>query len=1104
MKHLFNLLALLIFTGSVNAQLSDNFNDSIFTRKNWIGNDSLFVIQDGFLKLNTTVAGSASYVMKCDFSNDFEWNLTAYNLFSPSSSNFCRYYLYSNTINPDSSNVSYYIQIGGSVGNTDSISLYKQIGNSRVRLIAGRPSTVGKSQNKLQIRVHRDSNNIWSVESDTGLTGNFIQEGVYVDTSFWVNGYTGISCHYTSSNGKNFWFDQVYAGNYRYDSIPPKIDSILVLDSVTLKVVFNEAMHESTYRLDNFYLEELGKPIAISFNNGYVLIFKSPFKNKKSYAFTINNVEDKSGNLLINYITTVQYYLPQRFDVLITELMPDPSPPNDLPEAEFIELYNNTGITIKLNDWWITDGSTETLLPEISLQKGEVIILCAETNRSLFEPYGRTIGLSSIPTLNNSSDHLTLLWKGMIIHDVEYSTSSYQNIEKQNGGWSLEMKSRRALCRGIKNFAATTDSSGGTPGKFSETDKIQNTIKCIASEMKDSSHVVLVFDDVLDSISLIKSSISLDEGVILNRKVKGRDHDSLELMIENVALNKTTLISIDTLVNCLSERTSNIQTSFTRYYTVSATRNDVIFSEILCNPVNNLGGYPAEYIEIYNRTDNAINIMQWQLKDEVSTAFLPNCILLPHQFAVITSTSSVKYFTEGKVLGVTNFPSLGNEGDRLSLWDTVGNCIHYVAYNKSMFKNAKSTIDGCSLEIIDPDFPCVLNSNWTASTSIKRGTPGTKNSVQGNLKDVELPMVTDLYSIDSIHELVRFSESVFLSNDEFFKDQDFIDSLTLLPPEYNKLLLRVFDTKSALHIKGIQDCAGNNLQEMALEMLMPQPIVRGDIVINEVLFNPKNNGFDYIELYNRSDKVVDLKDIILSNTDKNDTLLSMMQPVSEGKLLKPGEFVLFTEDALALANIYSVKNPHAIYECEIPSMNSDKGHIILMQKSGLVLDELYYDEKMHFEMIKDVKGVSLEKIDYNRLSEERDNWTSASSICGFGTPGYMNSQASSGYVNDNLFSVSKHIISPDQDGKDDFITFGWSLPSENYFGEIFLLDMNGNKVTQLMQRESLGVKGEYTWKGETDNNQLPPEGLYIVYFRFQKNEGEMQEAYKSIGITYRK
>ena len=52
----------------------------------------------------------------------------------------------------------------------------------------------------------------------------------------------------------------------------------------------------------------------------------------------------------------------ERFDVVITEIMADPSPVVGLPNAEFIEVKNVSSTPFNLNGWKISDAtSTATI-----------------------------------------------------------------------------------------------------------------------------------------------------------------------------------------------------------------------------------------------------------------------------------------------------------------------------------------------------------------------------------------------------------------------------------------------------------------------------------------------------------------------------------------------------------------------------------------------------------------------------------------------------------------------------------------------------------------------------------------------------------------------
>ena len=51
-----------------------------------------------------------------------------------------------------------------------------------------------------------------------------------------------------------------------------------------------------------------------------------------------------------------------------------------------------------------------------------------------------------------------------------------------------------------------------------------------------------------------------------------------------------------------------------------------------------------------------------------------------------------------------------------------------------------------------------------------------------------------------------------------------------------------------------------------------------------------------------------------------------------------------------------------------------------------MLDAFSYDKDMHFELINDAEGVSLERIDQNAETNNAFNWHSAAETVGWGTP----------------------------------------------------------------------------------------------------------------------
>ena len=211
-----------------------------------------------------------------------------------------------------------------------------------------------------------------------------------------------------------------------------------------------------------------------------------------------------------------------RFDVIITEIMADPSPVVGLPNAEYVEIKNVSSTAINLSGWKLSDAtSTGTINTSFLLQPDSVVILCSTGNVATFSSFGRTIGVTSFPSLDNDGDLLSLKSpQGKTIHAVNYSVDWYQNEVKKDGGWSLEMIDTKNPCSGMSNWKSSIDPNGGTPGKKNSVDGTNNDAsppQLIRTYSLDSATVVVLFDEPLDSTSAaVASNYSLNNNIAIS------------------------------------------------------------------------------------------------------------------------------------------------------------------------------------------------------------------------------------------------------------------------------------------------------------------------------------------------------------------------------------------------------------------------------------------------------------------------------------------------------------------------------------------------------------------------------------------------------------
>lgn len=1107
-KH-FIVIILLLSLQPAFAQLNENFTDGDFSSNPmWQGDDSLFQV-NSFLQLQSKGTAGTSKDISLSTSNPTsqgEWRFCVRFNLSPSTANFCRYYLMSDSMNLKSALNGYFVQLGGITGNNDSIMLMKQKGTIITQIIGGRRSTVSKTNNLVRIKVLRNSIGNWQLFSDTLGGNNFTAEGNAIDNEFSFSSFTGWFIRFTSSNISNFYLDDVYAGPVIIDNTPPTVDSVSVIGANTLRIRFSEPVDATTATETSNYLMSngVGNPIDVRVevgNNQVVILnFFSAFTNKSNYTISISGVEDFSGNAMNLIQRNFFYYRPAAGDVLISEWMADPTPPViSLPEQEFIELYNHSGIPINLKNWIISDGGTHALLPEVILPADSFIIICASSQTSTFGSYGLVAGVESLPTLNNSADAIILKASdGSSIHQVNYDLSWYNDDSKKDGGWSIELKNPNNICSGKLNYNSSVDVNGATPGKRNtmwdnSKDQTPPTVKNIIC--KSSTEIILILDEGADISSVASASLTLSNGIGITAKSSiSAVNDSLLLSVNPSLQSKQNyVLTINGIRDCNQNGIQNAQASFIYYQPDTARAYDILIHEIMADPDPAVGLAAAEYIELYNRSTKVISLKNWQLKDASATILLPDVLLLPDSFIIACNSKDAGLFSGiNNLVGLTDFPSLTNDGEILSIRNAEGKTIHAVNYQSSWYQNNLKKDGGWSLEMIDTRNPCGEANNWQASTNPKGGTPGKANSIRGYNKDILAPELIRIYPADSLKLLVYFNESIdslsLIQHSHYrFNPSIAFTSINGNAPNFKNISINLAaplqkNTIYRLLIDSITDCAGNQLQTRDYgDFGLPEPFSKGDLVINEVLFNPKTGGSDFIEIYNNSDKVIDLKTMRIANTDDIDSLNQIYAIAPQGLIMLPEQFVVLTENADDITLNYFGSDKLSMIETSLPSMNDDEGVCVLVDGAGSRYDQLNYDDKMHFALLDDKNGVSLERIDYNRASNERTNWTSASATSGYGTPTRKNSQYMQSNAGRSLLSLSSEIFSPDGDGYQDLLNIYIKTPATGYTGTLSVYDNNGRLVKQLMRNDILGAENIISWDGINDNGEKANIGIYIIY-----------------------
>lgn len=1078
------------------AQVSDDFSSNLLS-ENWQGDDSLFMVNaSGELQLNGSVAKDASLAIPFVLStNDtLEWSFYTRFMLSPSTQNFSRFYIWSSSVNLKAATDGYYVQLGGVAGNTDTITFYRQSGTTRTKLISGRASTVAKTNNKVRIKLMRDPKGVWMLFSDTSGGNRFVKEGEGMDTMFTGNGWIGWFIRYSAGNAKNHYLDEVYAGPLRHDTSAPRINRVEIAGEKELTLYFNEPTDTASHHTATILLNGSvhSSMVYDDVQQSISLTFEIPLTNKTINSLIVKGIKDEAGNETDTTLSFL-YNMPVKNDVLISEFFPDPSPVVGLPEAEFIELYNNSSLPVNLDGWHITNGSTIATLPSYVLPAASFLSICPARDTALFSSYGPALGVSAWPSLNNTAGIIRVLAPGNnLIYEVQYDHTWYKDDSKSDGGYSIEMISPLQLCKGSFNYKASNAGAGGTPGDANSVwNKNADTTApaIIKTWIVDSSKVMMLFDEPLDSL-VLQTTFSVASYLVNDVLLYGRD--TVMVRIKETFLPNTTVVcTVNGIRDCSGNK---LITTVSVPYVVpeEAAVFDVLINEIMAAPLAGKTLPAHEYIELYNRSKRIVSLKSWSLEDVAQKAIFNDQILYPDSFVTLcTPASRGDLLPFGTVLTLDKFPSLGNDEDALVLRNSRGELMHSVRYKRSFHTDAIKAAGGWSLEMKDPQNPCAAKENWTSSSHPDGGTPGKTNASVDRVPDRSIPKLLRIYPLSDTTLRMEFNEPIHprsVIENAVIKGTQAAKSLVmndpfLLQTEVSFLEKMEREKMYKMSITGISDCVGNVItEENYVDYGLPQTPDSQDLAINEVLFDPLNGGADFVEIVNRTDKVLDLKNIWIANTNEQQEVKDFYPLHKDGLMLLPHQYVVFTEDPASVMAAYRTPYTSMVLSSQMPSLPDDKGCVLLTDAEGLRYDVFCYDEDMHFALLDEKEGVSLERVSMYRPSNDRTNWASASYTAGYATPAYQNSQHDVIGSSEKTLSVTPEVFSPDGDGYHDLVHFSYKLGSAQNTGNLYIYNDQGLLVKHLLKNALLGSEGVFSWDGMMDSGNKAGIGIYLVYF----------------------
>ena len=699
------------------------------------------------------------------------WEFYVRQEFSASASNFSQVYL--SASGPDLSGTlfGYFVRIGGISGSDDALQLVRQDGNATEVIATGTTGAVGGSTAEVRVRVVRTGAS-WELFADyTGGT-DYVSEATATDDTYTTGGFIGILANYTVSRAENFYFDDFLVDPLFVDVVPPVLLQATALAEDEILLQFNEALNESTASDPANYSLDSGITVAEAIFDPaspteVLLLTGQSLVSGTDYTVTATNIEDVEGNAAAAQTAGFSFFAVSeaaRFDVLIHEIMADPNPPVELPDAEYVELFNAGTQNFNLAGWTLDNGSNVGQLPDYILQPGAYVILTDFDAQASFESYGEVIGMN-LPALSNSGDDVTLKnAAGAEIHEVNYDLTWYRNSSKDDGGFSLEMINPLAVCADSENWRASASLLGGTPGAINSiTDPMADT---------EGPELLTVFPVGTRTLELSFSEI-IDVATILPENVEVREGGSIRTITSVIATDDRTVritLTEDLQVQTLYD--VEVRTGLTDCLgnAISAGailefglpepigERDIVLNEILFNAAT--GG--DRYVELYNRTDKIFNLADLTIaavyNDGDSSIIEPievPFLFVPGAYVVLTEDRNdvlERYFVaEPRNLVQTALPPLNDREGNLTIYTeepTDGVLIvDAFDYTRDYFLPLLDDQNGVALERIDPDAPTNNGDNWhAAAEEVGFGTPTAPNS---QLRENAPTELADFFTLSS-------------------------------------------------------------------------------------------------------------------------------------------------------------------------------------------------------------------------------------------------------------------------------------------------------------------------------------------------------------------
>jgi hypothetical protein len=741
---IFVVVLLFMLEGlSAFGQFMDMFDDGDYTDDpEWIVGGANFIVNEaGMLQTASETEGEAWIFTRSELSESVEWTFRIKLAFAPSDNNYSVIWLCADDYTPVNIQNGYYLRFG-ETGSNDAIELYSQKQGESQLILRGIQASISSSFIK-DVKVMRFSDGTWQLYTKNIENEHYILEAEVFYNEYFTSEYFGIFCKFTKTNSKNFYYDNFIVQSLYEDKIPPCIKSCIMRNSTTIALQFSEPVVGAGNNLNYILEDNLLYPVQVEIFEDYAdyirLVFFEELADGKEYMLCVSNIADYQHNMMSDtcFAFTMQYIDYQ--DIVISEIMYDVNPPpNNLPPYDYLELYNKTSALVDVSEWTLSISGSEIVLPHhIVISNGYLIVT---THAFGQEISANTVLLSS---LNIQKDDNIALKNGQgdLIFYIQIDDNWYQDAEKQNGGWSLEMANPYVSCITDGNWFESIDEAGGTPGRANSVEVIvEDTVspKMKSVTILDLDKIILKYSETMDSVAILNGEIYNFQPELIIKTIEATDYSysQVEIVFEN-KIQEDVVYTLKLDVNVSDCVGNTITDSIIFGIGAVVDYNDIVFNEVLFNSSDNT----SDYVELINISGKVIDIQTLKFGIYKENKFSNSCLMssenklmMPGDYLLITSDTtnlSTQYpmCDKSAFWIVKNFPNLNNQEGCIGIVSEDGTEVDKFCYSSDMHLSLLNEEKGISLEKMSVYNSSDNSQNWhSAAKAYNYGSPGIKNS----------------------------------------------------------------------------------------------------------------------------------------------------------------------------------------------------------------------------------------------------------------------------------------------------------------------------------------------------------------------------------------